>query len=357
MKRKIKYQSLCLFVLSFVLLAGSITQGAFASSSSYLYSGEHEFGTRFEIETEKGIWQKPTVYKLSDARSLAELKAYCIQWGIPVKENVEYNIVPLEGFASTNHQKIRAIMNNTYPFVSVDTFRASANAPTLTKEEIIAGTQIAIWETMQGIKPVKVDGSSVNVRAAYTYLINQNGMSKPQAGSITISPITLTRPRGNVIRIEFSYSTTNNHPANLQYTLHGLYGFSEVIKEVNGNTTLVALERDYTGQRYFDRFECGYVTVRGTQDLTDVFVLTSTAESQPLVSLGTVGTFNLQTVCKRLPAYNPPITAEQWRMCKYYSRGDLVSYNGSVYQARYSHVSWNWFMNPEWAWGYWVRVR
>lgn len=355
MKKQLRWKKVVVLLMMCLALMGNLSLTAFASTGTYTYTGEQEKGVNFEINERPGFWQWPGVFKFQSSSMSEAIYAYCAQWGIDVATGVTYRAVPVAQFTS-NHERVRSIINHSYPYVSIQTFRNNVGIQTLKEEDAIAASQMAIWNVIQGFEPLRIARNSDEIKRAYQYLIGLAGTAAPQAGQISISrpEYTLT---GNTVRIKFSFTAGTKDAVDLRYRMNGVWGFREESKTTTGNTTEVVLSKTYYDIRCIDRFECASITVWGTQAYKDVLVLLPEGDAQPVVTPDIPRTIQLRAACINMPRFNVPLTAEQWRMCRYYSVGDLVSYNGKIYRARYNHISWNWCWNPEWAVAYWQRIQ
>ena len=101
---------------------------------------------------------------------------YCCDVETMIKDATYYKRVNLEDseyYTETEARKIRAILTNAYPYVSVDTMKTDlasngfAYAEELTRNEIIAAVQVAVWCCANGVE-------ADDLRYAKSYKVSDN---------------------------------------------------------------------------------------------------------------------------------------------------------------------------------------
>lgn len=270
-KRNAKIQGyLISFFMLFLLLAIGYTPTNAESNKNYDYTyiGEYERG---QIISYNGKRYYTEVFNVKNPDgSIAH--AYCIDLQTAIKENHKYsraNIEDAEYYSNESAKKIRAIVRNSYPFVSLETVSETFDIQGLTKEEAITATQMAIWNYAND---EKVEAQlSENSELLYEKLLNLSGVE----GSVVVGKIEFKEPivtkNGDKCDVEFLYKINGKNAdgsdVNLEYNIEGKSDESSVIE----------LDKDSEGYSHvkvtnIKENEVIKLSVKGIQDVgSDVF--------------------------------------------------------------------------------------
>lgn len=180
-------------MLTVTALGGALTASAAASTDPYVlrYDGEgakpYLYGSRYEYkhsynDPEAGessvwtYWNCPEIFNLINTRDGSSIAAYCTDADTSTRSDTGYRRMNLED--SRYHvdgaaARLRSVILNTFPRLSVEEVAAAANAAgytvtDLAQGELISATQQAIWEITHGDK-YTVDDHSTGLRSMSSY--------------------------------------------------------------------------------------------------------------------------------------------------------------------------------------------
>ena len=199
-------------LLAFVLAASSLAGmpvSAQESPTAYVlrYDGQdakpYLYGSRFEFKHSyndpamgKGsvwtFWNCPEIFNLVSTADGSSIAAYCTDADTSTKRNTSYRRINLEDssyHATGAAEKLRSILLNTFPHISVDEVSAAANAAgfavtNLQQGELISATQQAIWETAHADK-YTVDIHSTGLRDMSEFDENDFVYPESLSGAVT----------------------------------------------------------------------------------------------------------------------------------------------------------------------------
>ena len=238
-KNNIKNYLISFFIIFLISSTINITASAENNKSyDYTYIGEYERG---EVVTynERNYYTEIFNVKNPDG-SISH--AYCIDLQTNIKENHQYsraNIEDAEYYSNENAKKIRAIVRNSYPFVSLEDMSNIFDIKGLTKEEAITATQMAIWKYSNS---QKIEATlSENAELLYKKLINLQGVD----GKVAVGKIEFKEPivikNENKCDVEFLYKINEKNvdgsEVNLNYNIEGQSEESNLInldKDIEG---------------------------------------------------------------------------------------------------------------------------
>ncbi len=227
------------------------------------------------------------------------VKAYCLDLDTVIRANRNYRVDFLEAvdyFSDDDAAKIRAIVYNSYPSVSLADFRNDSGIGSISVQEVIAATQLAIWRFANSAEPdysfyegASVGTASWRVYEGYKYLIGLDSVSAPAHATIHMSSINLSWD--SILQkyiVSFSYNTGgiknfDNTPISL--TLEYDFPAIEQITEV-GDDKQVELSVDPDDVNAETEYT---ITVSGFHGFSDAYVFTPVegrGSNQTLVSIG-----------------------------------------------------------------------
>lgn len=238
MIRFIKKKAVPIF-LAVMMLASSLSSlCAFASSYDFSYSGISEKGL-YVGEDETAIMQ------LKDKDS-NYFSTYCVDRETEIDKSVKYarsNISDGTYYSKENADKIRAIVRNAYPFISIEEVRTRSQISNLSVKEAIAGTQAAIWHYAND-NDIKF--SNKNAKKLYNWLISLDGAEKSKTEVSGIN-ITFDSTKNNdrfeaLIKFQATGKNVDGSQIHLNYT------FDRDLKATY-NATVVDEGVDQSGNR------------------------------------------------------------------------------------------------------------
>lgn len=129
--------------------------------------------------------------------------AYCIEHDVSARDERPAVVGNLNSFLGTNYftsaavqGKVLWVLAHSYPAVSLADFRAAANLPNLTRDDIINATTTAIWRYTDLDFDANWNWISPNAEAAYWYLVNGANASSGMSPSDFETTLTITPPPG-----------------------------------------------------------------------------------------------------------------------------------------------------------------
>ncbi|NUS73093.1 MAG: Cys-Gln thioester bond-forming surface protein [Corynebacteriales bacterium] len=133
-----------------------------------------------------------------------KIDTYCIDVETRAKKGADYieddwKNYPGEGNFKANPKKVAWILHNSYPVkTDLAALALTSGAGTLSKEQAIAGTQLAIWHFSNGAKIA--DGNSAPVTKLYNFLTGpaNTGVEEPKP-SLELNPATATGEAGKLV--------------------------------------------------------------------------------------------------------------------------------------------------------------
>ncbi|MEG0441534.1 MAG: thioester domain-containing protein, partial [Oscillospiraceae bacterium] len=151
MKRKLFTTALLLGALCLQLGVSAASSG----QSTLQYNGKGEQG--YQVDYLRPGAAKPAV---ASARTMSltnidtsESFAYCLDVEKTVTDNHKYAIANVEDVNYPSKEtagKIRGILRNSYPFITLETVASRSGLEVLNAKEAITAAQMAIWELTNG---------------------------------------------------------------------------------------------------------------------------------------------------------------------------------------------------------------
>ena len=173
-------------------------------------------------------WPLP-IFNLEDSNGNIH-KAYCVDERVPIYNNHKYSKINLEDstfFSVEAAEKIRAILQNSYPFQSLEYMQEKFNMPTLTKLDAITAIEFATWKFSNNRE---IDSEIPDeAKELYYKLIDLPGMEGKTVGSnITMkAPKVIYNDETKQIDLylEFKADEKNSDSSNIElnYDIEGKY--------------------------------------------------------------------------------------------------------------------------------------
>ncbi len=282
-----------------VLVIGTFPATSFAATTYYEYVNSNTNGKAILMENKYSATDTSLMNVRQKDDTSNKFTAYCLDFenGLSSGSHNSYTISSLESISYlTNASKIRAIVNNSFPVISVDTLQARVNAglssgnkiSQLTSTEAVTAIQAAIWKYSNN-RNVNwtywyAPGIDKNdVYKVYNYLTNLPGESAPALPQIQATQPTATSDGTNIV-IQFNYK---NLLANPTISL-SLTGFTKTEASVSDGWTQVTFKKSLASATAQD-FGSFTVSLNGKSNYVDVFAFNpkdGRDKTQTLVSTG-----------------------------------------------------------------------
>lgn len=172
------------------------------------------------------------IIQVTDSISGLNVLTYCFDVETLLQEGDHYTLVPLQGsedISDVDAKRIRSILFNAFPYISVETLAARSGIATLTQQEAITGAQLAIWKlTNNFTAPV----ANTNVIALYNWYLNlapTDVIIKPAQINLTAQNML---PIGGGCSVKFSFNTNGVNADGTPIPLS--YSFSKDIESEYG---------------------------------------------------------------------------------------------------------------------------
>ncbi len=169
------------------------------------------------------------IFNLEDSNGNIH-KAYCVDEPVPIYNSHRYSRINLEDstfFSVEAAEKIRSIVQNSYPFQSLEYMQEKFNMPTLTKLDAITAIELAIWKFSNNKE--LIPGIPDEATALYYKLIDLPAIKRKTEGS----NITMKEPKviyndetkQSDLYLEFKADEKNSDNSNIElsYDIQGKY--------------------------------------------------------------------------------------------------------------------------------------
>lgn len=190
--KKHLFKKLILMMLSATLLIGlSVTSDTALANDSYdhTYTKVKEYGYTVDGSS-------TCTFELKDAKGNLNL-AYCVDRDTFIKQDCKYsrvNVGDASYYSKENANHIRAIIQNAYPFITLDELSARSKVAKVTAQEAITAAQLAIWHYSNNSATVSTDKK---VKALYDFYIALPAQAESSAKIGKIDLTVTTEKTGN----------------------------------------------------------------------------------------------------------------------------------------------------------------
>ena len=183
-------------------------------NTSIVIAAENEsYDYTYVKELNRGESRETAIFQLQDGNG-GTYYAYCVDKETVITDGHNYSRVDVEYsdyYAEVDAKQIRAIVQNAYPFQTIDYMRETFEIPTLTEAQAIDAVQFAIWSYANSPQEDHIASSNENVKNLYNKLI-----SLPAANPTTpIAQIDLLEPvtsfNGESYDVDFAYKVTGTN--------------------------------------------------------------------------------------------------------------------------------------------------
>lgn len=241
-KRKTIQKIMSLLIALFMILglSTSIVRAEENESYDYTYRGVEISGNRVVVN---GSSASTALFKVGNPDGSISY-AYCVDFDTVVENGHNYSRVNVEDakyYDDDSAKHIRAIVRNSYPFISLEEISSTLNLENLNASEAITATQLAIWKYANAANtPSDLTG---NIATIYNYLINLDGVEGQVSVANIISKDPVIHQNGENCDVEFIFKVDGKNAdgtdIDLQYTIEGQ-------SEESNHTNLGVDEEGYT---------------------------------------------------------------------------------------------------------------
>lgn len=202
-KRKTIQKIMSLLIALFMILglSTSIVRAEENESYDYTYRGVEISGNRVVVN---GSSASTALFKVGNPDGSISY-AYCVDFDTVVENGHNYSRVNVEDakYYDDSAKHIRAIVRNSYPFISLEEISSTLNLENLNASEAITATQLAIWKYANNANtPSDLTG---NIAIIYNYLINLDGVEGQVSVANIISKDPVIHQNGENCDVEFIF--------------------------------------------------------------------------------------------------------------------------------------------------------
>lgn len=204
MKKTLKELKKVLIAITLILSIANLTN-SFANDNKaydYTYKNVLEYGE-----------QESALMNLNDNNGNS-YPVYCLDKNTYVDDTAHYSAMNIEDAhqqISENANKIRNILLNSYPYITIEDLKNKASISNLTNKEAITGTQYAIWNYSNSTTKDEINSMSYNAKKMYEwYIALQEVESTSKIANIEISKQQFTQDDKTSVLIKFKANQNNN---------------------------------------------------------------------------------------------------------------------------------------------------
>ncbi|NLD19003.1 MAG: Cys-Gln thioester bond-forming surface protein [Clostridiales bacterium] len=208
------------------------------------------------------------IIQVTDSISGVNTLTYCFDVQTLIQVGDHYNQTILEGssdISDVDANRVRSILFNAFPYISVATVAANSSIPNLTQQEAITGAQLAIWKLTNNFTTTITNANVLALYNWYLGLAPTDVIIDPAKINLTAQTIFSNGACG----VNFSFDTKGVNADGtlipLTYTFSkdiiGIYG-AVVHESSAGGTTTVQVTNLPQGAAFS-------INVKGTQLLPD----------------------------------------------------------------------------------------
>ena len=221
-------------LMTMVMLAGMLLVPTFAWDGTYTYSGNKDIeGSRIKYGPSEEKLSRESTYLFTVTGDNADIKAYCIDPNNNINTGHNYTADALPENAVGN--KLRAIILNGYPNVTLETLQAAAGVPSqvlvhrsepdplwydwdhtrewdewvphaLSQKDAITAMQAAVWSTMPG---GLVQNLSTDANLVFQYLLGRTALGAPAAtANAQVDRVQQMGVTANQLTLDVQFSAT-----------------------------------------------------------------------------------------------------------------------------------------------------
>lgn len=223
-KRKNIQKIMSIFIAMFMILGliSSVVSAEENESYDYTYKGVDTWGNYVSVNGKRSA---TALFKIQNPDGSISY-AYCVDLDTFVNDGHNYSRVNVEDakyYDDDSAKHIRAIVRNSYPFISLEEISSTLNLENLNASEAITATQLAIWKYANAANtPSDLTG---NIATIYNYLVNLNGVESQISIANIISKEPIVYQNGDNCDVEFIFKADGKNAdgtdIDLQYTIEG----------------------------------------------------------------------------------------------------------------------------------------
>ncbi|MEG2051735.1 MAG: thioester domain-containing protein [Oscillospiraceae bacterium] len=206
------------------------------------------------------------IIQLTDSISGINTLTYCFDVNTALQNGDHFTLSLLQGntdISDVDANRVRSILFNAFPFISVATLITRCGITTLTQQEAITAAQLAIWKLTNNFTATLTNANVLQLYTWYLKLAPTDIIIKPSQIDITAQNLLSDKDCG----VKFSFNTSgvnaDGTPITLSYTFSkdivSEYG-AVVHESSSGNTTFVEVTNLPKGASFS-------INVIGTQSL------------------------------------------------------------------------------------------
>lgn len=215
-----------LAIITTVLISTFATKVLANESFDYTYIGVEKQGDK------DGEFQT-AIMKVKDSSNNI-YNVYCIDKSSTVQDNHKYsleNVSDANYYSTENANKIRNIVLNSYPFITLENLKTMTGITNLTEKQAIAGAQAAIWNYSNNATQTQVIGNAKTLFDWYLRLPGKLIIKTPVANIDLNQETTIVN---NKYEVQISYKANQKNEDGSDIALN--YKFDKDIKTIYGAT-------------------------------------------------------------------------------------------------------------------------
>ncbi|MEG1757832.1 MAG: SpaA isopeptide-forming pilin-related protein, partial [Oscillospiraceae bacterium] len=142
-----KLKAVMAIILLFALCMQIPISALINESDNLVYKGVATVG--YPALIEGGLQRQMATQRLDDTVSKKQLEAYCMNPQYDLVTGRSYSTISLENcshLTADAAKRVRAVLLNSYPFVSMSEIQTRSGKPVLKMQEAVAAAQLAIWK-------------------------------------------------------------------------------------------------------------------------------------------------------------------------------------------------------------------
>ena len=261
-KKKSKTMRIILLLISFSIILSMFAQ-VFASTNEsyeYKYTGIVEWGDGDDSSA---------IIEVQDENGNKYL-VYCIDKDVYVTKDQKYSLENLEEstyFDTENASKIRTIVMNAYPYITLEQLSVRTGIKDLTTKQAISGTQSAIWHYSNDNREISLTG---NAKTLYDWYLN---LAVDTSYTAKVADIDIKQEAhlvDNKYEIIISYKASEQNVDGSEINLSYIFD-KDIEKDLNAQVEVLGKNSNgYQTIRIsnLDKDSEFKITVQGTQTLT-----------------------------------------------------------------------------------------
>lgn len=216
---------ICMLMTMMMLLSTGITAIAEDSLNDDSNENNESYDFVYQGKSQNGTQHNDLCPCLMQLKGLNNeiAKTYCVDFETEIDKNSKYSRCDVEDsnyYSDENAAHIRAIVRNSYPFITINDLRKKSSIPRLSESEAITGTQLAIWHFSNG-KNFWFNFGEKDVEKLYKWLLSLKPINNPSTGIASIDIQSSVKQVGDKANIDMYYkpdsTNADGSPIDLKY--------------------------------------------------------------------------------------------------------------------------------------------